>query len=125
MNGLKPINDNEGHLAGDKALTTLSGCFTKAATINQLIYRLGGDEFIILCRKTNEEELKAFIKNIKKNVAKTKYSCSIGCCYCASGEKDLEEMVKESDEMMYVDKARHYQELAELSKKEQALYGYK
>ena len=109
MNGLKPINDNEGHIAGDKALVTLSECFLKASKNKHLVFRLGGDEFFILCRKTNEDELKEFVKEIKKNVRETKYSCSIGYCYCDDSNKDLEEYAKESDKMMYEDKARYYQ----------------
>ena len=110
MNGLKSINDNEGHLAGDEALTTLARCFTKAATSKQLVYRIGGDEFVILCRNTSEKELKSFIERIQKNVGKTKYRCSIGYCYSSEEDKDLEEMVKESDVMMYADKAKYYEE---------------
>ncbi len=108
MNGLKAINDKQGHLAGDEALTTLSLCFTKAVTSKQFIYRIGGDEFIIVCRKTSEDELMTMIENIKDNVAETKYACSIGYCYAPNNSKPLEQMVKESDEMMYADKAAYY-----------------
>ena len=110
MNGLKTVNDNEGHIAGDEALTTLAGCFTKGSSIKELIYRIGGDEFIILCRKIDEETLKLLVERIKKNVSKTKYSCSIGYCY-RSDDEDFEAMVKESDTMMYADKARYYKKL--------------
>ena len=108
MNGLKAINDTYGHLAGDNALTALANCFQKAATIKQPVYRIGGDEFIILCRKTGEEELILLIERIRKNVEETPYSCSIGYCYAPNGIKNLEEMAKESDEMMYADKAKFY-----------------
>ena len=109
MNGLKTINDNEGHIAGDEALITLANCFTNAVRGKQYVYRLGGDEFIIVCRKTSEDELNELVKTIKQNVSETKYSCSLGCCYFSDSSKSLEEMVKESDELMYADKARYYQ----------------
>ena len=108
MNGLKVINDNNGHLAGDHALTTLANCFTKATKVKQSVYRIGGDEFVILCRKTSEEELKTLIEEIKANVSETKYSCSIGYCYSPDGNKNIDDMVKESDDMMYADKADYY-----------------
>lgn len=108
MNGLKAINDTYGHLAGDNALTALANCFHKAASIKQPVYRIGGDEFIILCRKTGEEELILLIERIRKNVEETPYSCSIGYCYAPNGIKNLEDMAKESDEMMYADKAKFY-----------------
>jgi diguanylate cyclase (GGDEF)-like protein len=108
MNGLKEINDNHGHLAGDEALTTLANCFTSVTNNNHLVYRLGGDEFIIICRKTNEEELKALVERIKESVSNTKYSCAIGYSYDGNESKDIEDMAKESDKMMYKDKAAFY-----------------
>lgn len=109
MNGLKVINDTGGHHAGDVALETLANCFFKAARSNMQVYRLGGDEFVILCKKVSEGELYALLKRIEKNVSETKYSCSIGYSYNADGNKTIEQMVKESDEMMYQNKAKYYQ----------------
>lgn len=111
MNGLKTINDNEGHLAGDEALSTLARCFSKAVKHNQSVYRIGGDEFVIVCRKTSEDELKELIERIKDNVEDTDYFCSIGYCYASNGTKTIEEMAKISDEMMYEDKAKYYSRL--------------
>ena len=108
MNGLKVINDTYGHVEGDQALETLALCFVKSAKAKHSIYRIGGDEFIIICYKTNEEELKQLIENIRKRVGDTKYSCSIGYSFDFSGNKDINEMLKESDEMMYLDKAAYY-----------------
>ena len=108
MNGLKAINDNEGHLAGDEAIKTLAQCFTSATSSKQSVFRIGGDEFVIVCRKTSEEELSQVVQALKKNVAQTKYSCSVGYCYDVSSTRDFEEMVKRSDEMMYEEKARFY-----------------
>ena len=108
MNGLKTINDTQGHVAGDEALTTLAYCLAKAAKAKQEVFRIGGDEFMIICHKTSEGELSDLIEQIHQSVMETKYSCSIGYCYASSGTKNLEEMVKESDEMMYSDKAEHY-----------------
>lgn len=108
MNGLKTINDNGGHHAGDVALETLATCFFKAARAKQFVYRLGGDEFVIVCMKTNEDELKGLIERIKNNVSETPYACSIGYSYSPDGSKSIDEMIKESDEMMYLDKANYY-----------------
>ena len=110
MNGLKTINDNEGHLAGDEALTTLSLCFTNALKRKQSAYRVGGDEFIIVCRKTSEEEVLQLVERIKANVSETPYSCSIGYSYSPQGEKTIDEMLLESDKMMYEVKEQYYLE---------------
>ena len=108
MNGLKVINDNEGHLAGDLAITTVANCFVEVSKHRHSIYRIGGDEFIIVCKKTNEEDLVKLAEEIKNKVSETKYSISIGYSYNDSPNKDLEEMVKISDQMMYADKAEYY-----------------
>ena len=110
MNGLKAINDNEGHKAGDEALTTLAGCFIEAAKLKYRIYRVGGDEFVIVCRKCKEQDVQALASRIHENVAKTKYSCSVGYCYSKTGSSSIDEMLTASDENMYAEKMRYYKE---------------
>jgi len=108
MNGLKAINDTDGHSAGDEALETLGLCFMRAAKPRQSVYRIGGDEFVVVCRRNTEDEIKQLIERIKNNVSDTKYSCAIGYSYSADGIKSINEMIKESDEMMYEQKSRYY-----------------
>ena len=108
MNGLKRINDTYGHLAGDEALWTLGYCLRRSAKSKQLVFRIGGDEFIIVCRKSSKVELDQLIERIKDNVSETSYSCSIGYCYSEKEAKSIEEMARESDKMMYADKAFYY-----------------
>lgn len=108
MNGLKVINDTEGHAAGDKALETIALCFLQSAASKQSVYRIGGDEFVIICRWASEDDVKALIDRIRKNVSKTKYKCAIGYSYAPNGAAAIDEMLKESDEKMYADKSAFY-----------------
>lgn len=110
MNGLKAINDNIGHAAGDEAIVTLASCFSRSIHSKQSGYRIGGDEFIIVCWKTCKEEVRDIVEQIKKNVSETKYSCAIGYSFNTTGEKTVDEMVKESDSMMYQEKDKYYAE---------------
>ena len=110
MNGLKYINDHMSHLAGDEALVTISSCFTRALKGRETGYRIGGDEFIIVCRKTSEEEVINLVERIKKNVSETRYTCAIGYGLNLKGEKDIEALLTESDARMYEDKERFYRE---------------
>ena len=107
MNGLKTINDTKGHAAGDEALTTLSNCFSRALGRRQSFYRVGGDEFVIVCRRIPHLEVAQLIERIKKNVAETDYSCSIGYSYSIDNSKPIDALLKESDNMMYEEKARY------------------
>ena len=108
MNGLKKINDTYGHAAGDEALVTLALCFSRACRGKQSAYRMGGDEFAIVCRKNTEGDVKALIGRIEKFVGDTKYTCSIGYSYHENGVSQLEDLLKESDEKMYSNKADYY-----------------
>ena len=110
MNGLKAINDTHGHAAGDEALITLALCFSRACRTRQSAYRMGGDEFVIVCRKTSKEDVDALVKRIEKYVAETEYTCSIGYSYHEEGEIKLEDLLKQSDERMYSDKAEYYKD---------------
>ena len=111
MNGLKIINDTEGHAAGDEALTVLAVCFTRALGRKQSLYRVGGDEFVIVCRRVSHLEVSQLVERIEKNVAETKYSCSIGYSYSIDGSKPIDTLLKESDNMMYEEKARYHKAL--------------
>lgn len=109
MNGLKVVNDTYGHAKGDEALITLAICFTRACKSNQSAYRMGGDEFAIVCRKNTEEEVLKLIERIEKYVAETEYTVSIGYSYHQDGlALKLDELLKDSDEQMYQHKADYY-----------------
>ncbi len=108
MNGLKTVNDRDGHAAGDKSLETLANCFMRSRKAGQTVYRVGGDEFVVVCRRSTEEEIKQLIDRIETSVAETEYSCSLGYCYSLGGTLTIDEMLKESDKMMYENKERYY-----------------
>lgn len=108
MNGLKATNDTYGHAKGDEALISLSLAFMRSIKAKESVYRVGGDEFIIVCRKETQEEVLELIRRIKKHVLDTKFSCSIGYSYRKSNDETIDEMVKESDEMMYKEKAEYH-----------------
>ena len=107
MNDLKWLNDNIGHEAGDKGLKTITNCLRSAATKKERIYRTGGDEFIIICRNFSEDEIKNYIDKTRTAVSDAGYSCAFGY----SVGKSIDVMMKESDELMYKDKARIKSEL--------------
>ena len=110
MNGLKAINDTQGHIAGDDALTTLALSFTRSLKYGESGYRIGGDEFVIICRRIPRSELMKLLERVKSLIGETEYSCSIGYSFNENREKTVDEMLKEADEMMYSDKARYYKE---------------
>ena len=108
-NELKATNDTYGHAAGDEELITLALCFIRACNARQSVYRIGGDEFVIVCRKTSEIELMKLVDRVEKHVAETKYTCSLGYSFRKDYSKDIPTLLKESDAMMYKNKTSYYQ----------------
>ena len=108
MNGLKKLNDTQGHAAGDAGLAALAHCFRKAVKNRQTVYRTGGDEFVIVCRRVPDEKVADIVEQIKKNVAESGYSCSVGYSLKGKEDKTINEMLAEADEMMYAEKEKFY-----------------
>lgn len=108
MNGLKEINDNQGHAAGDEALITLALCLLHAEKSGQSVYRIGGDEFVIICRDASQKEVLDLVDRIRKNVDETACSCSIGYCFAEEKSKNIDNMLRKADQMMYAEKSRYY-----------------
>ena len=109
MNGLKATNDGEGHAAGDLALKTLADCFIRAATFGQRVYRVGGDEFMIVCFHGDENDVRALISRVDANVSKTKYSVAIGYAMKKDG-MSVDEAANVADARMYEMKSSYYLE---------------
>ena len=110
MNGLKKINDIEGHAAGDLAITTIADCFIRAVKRKHYVYRVGGDEFVVVCRKVSEDDVIELTKRVHEQVGATKYSCSVGYSYSADGKKPIDQLLRESDAKMYNEKQQYYKE---------------
>ena len=107
MNGLKDLNDSLGHEAGDKALKKIGECMIKASDEKTLVYRVGGDEFVILFLHSDEKIISDVVKKIAEDVTKAGYSISTG--YSIRSHKDsIDDVVRESDKLMYQDKAGYY-----------------
>lgn len=109
MNELKWLNDNYGHEAGDKGLATVSKCIKDNVSRRDKVYRIGGDEFMVLCSKSSSGSVAEKEETMRKAVDDSGYSCAFG--YSDSGS--VEEMIKKADEHMYEDKARIKAEMKE------------
>ena len=108
MNGLKYLNDNYGHLEGDKALATIAKVISSSVSRKMYVYRLGGDEYIVLAHNVSEEELLKAVTRFKENLSKTSYYCAIGCAYRNDKNLDILEVIKTAEQNMYQDKEEFY-----------------
>lgn len=106
VNGLKEINDLLGHDAGDTLLKTCSqtikDSFEKAS-----FYRIGGDEFVIICTDLSEKEFNENIHRLRNNFAHKECKAAIGFKW-SENCSDVETIIKIADEYMYADKKEFY-----------------
>ena len=108
MNGLKIINDKQGHEMGDKALSTIGQIINQHLGHLMYGYRIGGDEFVVLCFGDEEKDIQEYISKVRESVSKTEYSCSIGYAIKNEEHPTFGSMMKASELEMYVDKDNFY-----------------
>ena len=104
LNDLKYINDNYGHKAGDIALLTFAEVVRSVKTNKYILYRTGGDEFMILGIKATMDEAKELVELIKEKLSETPYACSFGIYGYKPGD-DFDAAVVKADKAMYDDKS--------------------
>jgi diguanylate cyclase (GGDEF)-like protein len=109
MNGLKYLNDNFGHEEGDKAIQTIANIIASRCNKNMYAYRLGGDEFIIIVNRANEETVQYTVNKIQEDIHETKYNCAIGLAYRNDKNTSLDDLIKQAEDDMYADKTKFYQ----------------
>ena len=115
MNGLKYINDHQGHEAGDLLLKNAANILQNTFAGGE-IYRAGGDEFLILLPDTSEEDIKKKIADIKEKARMfDNVSFAAGGC-CLRPGMDLREAMPEADARMYRDKGNFYRKYPELKR---------
>lgn len=106
LNGLKEINDLHGHFEGDKALISIANSIIKAFG-QKSSYRVGGDEFVVICLDCEENIFLEKVQKLKKYISETEYTAAIGYKYSANA-CDVALTVKIADKKMYQDKKLFY-----------------
>ncbi|MFZ4289071.1 diguanylate cyclase domain-containing protein [Variovorax sp. HJSM1_2] len=114
LNGLKLINDEEGHVAGDAMLRRAGEVLGKVVDAGACAARTGGDEFAMLLPGADERQAQAVLDRIASVLELNnqfytghKLSMAIGVATCQS-HHDLEAALIRADRAMYVEKARYY-----------------
>ena len=103
LNGLKQINDTRGHDAGDNAIRTVAKCAYEQLPVRCRLYRMGGDEFEILCPALTMQEAETLTQRIQDAVSAAGYSVAIGCG-AYTREMDFETVFNAVDAQMYENK---------------------
>lgn len=104
----KIINDTYGHLVGDRVLVEISLVFKKYVRDTDLVCRWGGEEFLILLKKCNDDDAYTKASLLKEKIMELsdKFGFDITMSFGVSDLSDntLESAIKNADEAMYESK---------------------
>ena len=109
LNNLKIINDTLGHAKGDEAICATVNAVDRVVPKGCLLYRTGGDEFMILCTKIKQSTVEKLLEDIRNEMKKTPYTCALGVAY-ASGE-NFDSLCAKADAEMYKNKQKIKKEM--------------
>lgn len=116
LNGLKVVNDREGHEAGDKLLVQ-AGELLRKVFYQEDIFRTGGDEFVIITSGIDQETFYRKVKRLRNDVEKnSRVSFAVGE-FWSEGGQDIKNVFRFADERMYADKKSFYENHPDLRRK--------
>lgn len=118
VNGLKLINDAFGHQMGDQLLQIVTKALVNVCRKDDIICRIGGDEFVILLPKTDNWETEHLIKKIYHKISNqrlknTIISVSIGWATQITSEQKIMEIYLKAEKNMYRRKLIESQQMKE------------
>lgn len=111
VDGLKLVNDTLGHDAGDRLLIAAANAIRKSFRPDDVVARIGGDEFAVLLPKSGKAVVEEACRRIRDAVAmynseNPEVPLSISVGFAVSGETDvvMADLFKEADNNMYREK---------------------
>ena len=109
VNNLKYINDNFGHEYGDELIVKAAQSIHAVTSDRVLGFRMGGDEYAMVAVNVTQKETDEIYNGWKRSLEELNTQGNVYCVmacglkYC-EGEFDVEELFKQADDLMYLDK---------------------
>jgi diguanylate cyclase (GGDEF)-like protein/putative nucleotidyltransferase with HDIG domain len=118
LNGFKTVNDNYGHLVGNKLLVQIARNLRTVCREFDLVGRLGGDEFILVLPEFTTTTVKELLPRVELAVeqageaicCKKVVTASVGAAFYPKDGLTAEALLSEADRSMYEAKENHYRE---------------
>ncbi len=104
--GLKKVNDTLGHVAGDELIIRASLCLQNEFRKTD-IYRVGGDEFLVLCADIAQDVFEQKVQNLRKSMHENEAVMSLGSLW-REVVLDVDALIAEADNLMYQEKRAYY-----------------
>jgi diguanylate cyclase (GGDEF)-like protein len=109
VTGLKWINDHYGHQVGDQLLLRATGCIRDAFP-EDAWFRMGGDEFLVLCPGITREALQEREAGLREILKTRDVHLAVGFVWRPDSKENMDKLLIEADELMYDDKRKYYAE---------------
>jgi diguanylate cyclase (GGDEF)-like protein len=118
VDGLKRVNDQWGHAMGDELLKRVGDVMSRALRGEDIIARIGGDEFVVLMPGTDFSAGETVIQRVRQTIQnhnaslldQPSLSLSLGITTAGLGD-DLVGAIKQADQKMYLEKFSHQQDI--------------
>jgi diguanylate cyclase (GGDEF)-like protein len=113
LDGFKPVNDQYGHDIGDELLIAIGGRLTAAVRAQDIVARVGGDEFVVVATGVSSESTAAELGNLLLAVFRTPFrlreqhcqvGVTIGYVLAPNDGSDIAALLKAADAAMYAGK---------------------
>lgn len=106
LNGLKLVNDRYGHQAGDLMLRSVVNAVKGLLRDSDMFFRMGGDEFMILCPETDKKGAYTCVERMEKavnaiTIVDHKVSFAYGVAHSSEDYPDMDDMLHNADVSMY------------------------
>lgn len=106
LNGLKQVNDSQGHAAGDLLLQRAGEILRGKSTESCRVARYGGDEFMILANGVAPSQTEAYFSVFKESLEEAGIPAAIGFYSAQPGSTNIDQCIAAADALMYQQKYR-------------------
>lgn len=114
LDGFKAVNDRFGHSKGDEVLVQFAQVLNDATRQNDIVARMGGDEFAVILMDTDASGVKQYDQRLRDVFAHSQLNTQFGVDYSmgitvfdtASLPQKLDDATRQADDLMYQSKAQ-------------------
>ena len=107
-NGLREMNNINGHDQGDRMLRTVADEIQNHFD-TEYVYRIGGDEFLLFLPDASEAEIAARSEGLSAALAEYNYHVSVGV-QCETDVSSVSRLIKRAEQNMYAEKKKYYEQ---------------
>ncbi len=107
ISGLKEVNDNQGHEAGDRLICHCCGLICQGDK-DCKVYRAGGDEFVAVYADCGKEEFQNKVYQLRQKIKEDQCHMAVGYAWSDQKPLELEKLIAQADQVMYQDKRKYY-----------------